>query len=154
MTQRFSDDEHGDRGRDRAVEPMRYPTNHVVGILDTETQVTTAARALLDGSFLASEIDIATGAQAADRLRESAGGSGLTGLVIRAADHLGLDTEETEAKNRYERAMRQGRLVLRVAAPTEERKILAAHILRQHGAHSVNFFGRFTIEQMVPPAGP
>jgi hypothetical protein len=35
-----------------------------------------------------------------------------------------------------------------VLAPTEERKQLAARVLRDHGAHWVNFLGRFTIETL------
>lgn len=47
--------------------------------------------------------------------------------------------------------MRDDKFVLRVEAPTDERKSLATNILREHGAHSVNYFGRFTIETLSPP---
>ena len=35
-----------------------------------------------------------------------------------------------------------------VLAPTDERRVLAASILRDQGAHTVNFLGRFAIEPL------
>jgi hypothetical protein len=134
-------------------EPARYPTNHVVAVLDTEDQVLDAAAALTSGGFLPSEVDVATGARAADRLKTSVGRSGVTGLAIRIAQRLGAQDEEMELKTYYEQAMRDDKFVLRVDAPTDERKGVAASILREHGAHSVNYFGRFTIETLAPSDG-
>jgi len=62
-----------------------------------------------------------------------------------------LGTREMETKKRYEQAMRENRFVLAVAAPTPERKEQATRILRDHGAHTVAFFGKHTIEYIVPP---
>jgi hypothetical protein len=56
-----------------------------------------------------------------------------------------------ETKNRYEQAMRENRFVLSVAAPTAERREQATRILREHGAHTVAFFGKHTIEHIAPP---
>lgn len=132
-------------------EPARYPTHHVVAVLDNEQQVVDAAAALTSGGFLPSEVDVATGSQAADRLKESVGRGGLAGLAIRIAQRIGAQDEELELKTHYEQAMRDDKFVLRVEAPTDERKSLATNILREHGAHSVNYFGRFTIETLSPP---
>jgi hypothetical protein len=41
-----------------------------------------------------------------------------------------------------------GRPDVLVLAPTEERKRRAAEILRQHGRHFINFFGRLAVEQV------
>jgi hypothetical protein len=81
-------------------------------------------------------------------MKESTGRSGLTGLAMRIAGSLGLENEETEAKDRYEHQMRDGRYVVRVVAPTPERKDVALHILNQHGAHDASYMGRFTIERL------
>jgi hypothetical protein len=153
MSDAYSDRETASRADDRPIEPVRYPTNDVVAVLDTEDQVGEAAAALVGGGFLASEVDVATGAETADRVKASVGRRGLTGLAIRIAEHLGMTDEEMEIKTHYEQAMRDRRFVLRVDAPTDARKDLATQILRQHGAHAVNFFGRFTIETLVPPDG-
>jgi hypothetical protein len=41
--------------------------------------------------------------------------------------------------------------VVAVATPTDERKELASRIFREHGADSITFFGRNTLEYIVPP---
>jgi hypothetical protein len=51
-------------------------------------------------------------------------------------------------KERYEEAIRDGRFVVLVLAPTDERKKVAGQILHDHGAHFVNFLGRFAIETL------
>jgi hypothetical protein len=57
-----------------------------------------------------------------------------------------------KVKKRSEQALRDGRYVLIVDAPTEERRELATRIVGKHGAHDVDFPGRFTIERIIPPA--
>jgi hypothetical protein len=139
--------EPGESGR----EPIRYPTNHVLAILDSRGLTTAAVTALEAGGFLDSEIQVGTGAAAADELEATTGRRGLASMLIRLAERIGATDEEMETKNRYEQAMREHRFVLAVAAPTAERKEEATRILREHGAHTMAFFGRHTIEYIVPP---
>ena len=61
-----------------------------------------------------------------------------------------LGTREMETKKRYEQAMRENRFVLAVAAPTPEHKEQATRILREHGAHTVAFFGKHTSTSYRP----
>ena len=131
----------------RAQEP-RYPTNHVVAVIDTEVPLAQAVESLTSGGFLDTEIQVACGNEMADRLKASAGRGGLTGVAIRVAQRLGLEDDEMSLKTRYEQALRDGSFVLLVAAPTADRKERAAELLRQHGAHSIHFLGRFLIEGM------
>lgn len=134
-----------------AREPIRYPENHVLAVLDTREQTTAAMVALTSGGFLDSEIEVGTGATRADELGAATGREGLASLLIRLAERIGAADEEMETKNRYEQAMRDDRFVLSVAAPTADRKDRAARILGAHGAHTVAYFGRRTIEYLVPP---
>lgn len=140
-----------ERTRAAAQEPVRYPTSHVLGIVDTREQVTQLVSALRSGGFLESEIDYRTGAQEADDLHASPGRTRLAGLVLRAAERIGAADEELETKHRYERAMRDNHYVVAVATPTDERKERASQLLRAHGAYTVTFFGKHTIEYIVPP---
>jgi hypothetical protein len=137
----------GESGR----EPIRYPTDHVLAVLDNRDLTSTVVAALEAGGFLASEIHVGTGAAAADELHATTGHRGLVSMLIRLAERIGATDEEMETKNRYERAMRENRFVLSVAAPTAERKEQATRILREYGAHTVAFFGQHTIEHIVPP---
>ncbi|HRP07568.1 MAG TPA: hypothetical protein PLL69_03680 [Gemmatimonadales bacterium] len=45
-------------------------------------------------------------------------------------------------------ALRNGRYVIRVAAPTDDRKQAASRILGDNGAGELHFFGPFTIEPL------
>jgi hypothetical protein len=125
--------------------------HHLLAVIDTADQVCSAVEALTQGGFLESEIAIRTGVENADRMKESTGRGGLTGLAMRIASSLGLENEETETKDRYERQMRDGRYVVRVATPTDERKDVALQILNRHGAHDATYMGRFTIERLQTP---
>lgn len=148
-----SHDDVSPHERDRPDEPVRYPTNHVLAVFDTQPQLSRGVDALTAGGFLPAEVSIACGPEAADAVGASSGRGGLAGLANSIADWIGIENKEMEIKGRYEQAMRDGRYVVRVAAPTDERKDRAAEILAAHGAHTVTFHGRFTIEAIVPPAG-
>ena len=131
----------------RAQEP-RYPTNHVVAVIDREVPLAEAVESLTGGGFLETEVQVACGTEMADRLKASTGRGGLAGVAIRVAQKLGLEDDEMSLKSVYEQALRDGSFVVLVDAPTGERKERAAEVLRQHGAHSIHYLGRFLIEGM------
>ena len=139
---------------DVSGEPLRYPTNHVVGVLDTEQQVADAVAALTAGGFLASEVQVATGPAAADRLNAGTGRLGFGNLAVRVAERLGVANDEMRLKDRHEEALRDGRFLILVATPTDERKDRAAQLLGERGAHTLVHMGRFSIEGFVPPRPP
>lgn len=138
---------HGDQ-----EELVTYPEHQVLAVLDGEDQTTAAIEALVDGGFADTAVQVSCGTRGADALRASTGRSGLAGLAIRVADRLGIENREMEFKSHYEQALRDGRYVVAVEAPTEERKSRAVDVLRHHGAHAISYYDRFTIEVIEPPA--
>lgn len=132
--------------------PVRYPMNDVVGILDASEQVGPAVAELTAGGFMESEVQVQCGEARAKALDVKTGRRGLAHIAIRIAERLGVENIEMERKERYEQAMREGHYVILVATATEERKDRAAEILAKHNAHTVSFYARFTIEDIVPPA--
>lgn len=135
---------------DDESDPILYPANHVVGILDSPEEARCTADALAQGGFLESEFRLACGLSVAERLHASTGRTGLLDRVIRIAQSIGITHDELEVKNRYEQALRDGSLLAVVLAPTDERKTRAAGIVRDCGGHFINFLGRFTREEIVP----
>jgi hypothetical protein len=125
-----------------------YPTQHVLAILDTPDQTQCALDALLGGGFLESEVDLNRGAEDAERLAAGTGRRGLQDWFIRATGSVGLKNAETEMKERYEQALREQRTVIAVLAPTDERKDLAAEIIRECGGRFINFFGQLNVERI------
>jgi hypothetical protein len=120
----------------------------VLSIVDTLDDVQAAVAALTGGGFLRSEITLLHGPAAADQLGATTGRTGLADLAMRLVASIGLPNDETKVKDVYEQALRDGKFVVLVAAPTEERKALAGQVLRAHGGQFINFMGRFLIEDM------
>ena len=130
---------------------MRYPENNVVAVIDTLEELEELIESLTRGGFLRSEIQVLYGQAAAEKLQASTGRSGLTGLAMQLVASIGMPNDETAIKNRYAEALADGRILVSVEAPTDERKEVAAELLREHGGKFVNFLGRYTIEPMIPP---
>lgn len=134
---------------DQRSEPVEYPVDYLLSVMDTPAQVKCAIDALT-GPFLESEIGVSCGQAAAQRLRESTGRTGLLDKIMRVGQSLGLTNDEMEVKGAYEKALRDGHVVVRVHAPTDDRKELAVRTLRDCGGHFINYFGKFTRERIAP----
>jgi hypothetical protein len=65
---------------------------------------------------------------------------------MRLVESIGLPNEELQIKNTYADAIGEGRFLVSVSTPTDERQQLAARLLREHGGQSVRYFGRYTIQ--------
>jgi hypothetical protein len=137
--------------RQSADAPVAYPTNHILAVVDSAAQLNAVRASLTNGGFLDSDIRVETGAERADAVDASTGHTGLAAVLIRFAERIGVTDEEMETKNVYEHAMRNDRFVVSIAADTRERKERATRILREHAAHSVAYFGKHSIEHIVPP---
>jgi hypothetical protein len=136
-------------GSQDEAEPLQYPANHIIGVLDTHDQTACALDGLVTGGFLESEIEIHRGAEEADRLDQTTGRRGLMDLTIRLFQRIGLENAEIEMKEHYEKALRDGRTVITILTPTDERKDRAAQILKECGGHFINFYGRFAVQRIT-----
>ena len=131
---------------------LSYPTQHVVAVLDTADQVADAVKELVASGFLMSDVQVGCGTATADALAATTGRKGLAGLAVRIAEAIGYENFEMRVKAVVEQALRDGRYVALVAAPERGRKDLAVGILTSHGAHSVSYHDRLTVEAIVPPS--
>jgi hypothetical protein len=138
----------------QAADRTGSSANHVVGVINTEEEAARAVEALAAGGFLDSEIHVAAGQREADAMHARAGRAGPAGPAIRGAERLGVLDDEMEVKAHYEQALRDGHLLLLVEAPTEARRDRAAQILGEHGAHTMNYMGRFGRADLIPPPAP
>jgi hypothetical protein len=125
-----------------------YPLNHVISIMPTEKEAIAAFDSLIAHGFLESEVSLGSGPELADRIRATSGRSGLVGRILEVLDRFGAGGDEIDDRHEYEQALRDGAVTLLVLAPTEKRKLRAAEILRLHGGHFINFFGKLDIEQL------
>jgi hypothetical protein len=125
-----------------------YPLNQVISIMPTEKEAITAFENLIAHGFLESEVSLGSGRELAARIRATTGRSGLVGRILEVLDRFGAGGDEVDNRHEYEQALTEGAVTLLVLAPTEERKQRAAEILRLHGGHFINFFGKLQIEQL------
>jgi hypothetical protein len=142
------DSSHAAEQSHRSTEPVPYPKDHVVAVIASHEKVVEAITALSKAGFRASELNVAAGPAAADRLDASTGRTGLLHEIIRFADKLGIQDEEMQAKETYEKALRADEHVITVFTPSEERKTAAADILRDMGATDIAHFGNFIITDL------
>jgi hypothetical protein len=149
MTEPRSDSESS-REAAGQTRPVRYPTNHLLAILDNRERVATLATALRNAGFRDSEIEFGSGEATADAIAATTGHRGLVDLTLRLADRLGVWSDEMAMKEKYEQALRDGGVVVSVAAPTDDRKTAAAEILSRHGARYINFLGTLSVETIRP----
>jgi hypothetical protein len=139
-------DPHTDQPKDA---PM-YAARHVVGIVDAPERAQHAKTALVAAGFADDEVDFRCGAEAGDALDASPGRTGLAGIAVRIAERLGIADGEMAMKDQYEQALRDGQCMVIVHAATEERKMLAARLLHEHGGHFIHYLGRLSIEVLHP----
>jgi len=145
MSEPRIDDTNERRVRARDEQPVQYPENRMLAIIETRDQLRAVIEALTSGGFLTSEIEILHGAAAAKSLQEETGRTGITHLAMRLAEAIGITNDELSLKSHYADALADGRFLISVLAPSEERQRAAAQLLRAHGGEDVHFFSRYTI---------
>ncbi len=127
-------------------------TNRLMAVLDTDDAAAAAVATLAREGFATGAVLVLRGERDADRI-DSLGNVG--GLWARARRLLSFTlADQVVDLAVYEAALRDGRTVLSVLAPTDERKERARQAMTGAGAHFVNFFGRFATEDVVPWRGP
>ena len=146
MTDPRVDDTNERRVRARDEQPVQYPENRMLAVIDTREHLRAAIDALTSGGLLASEIEVLQGAAAAKTLCEETRRIGLANLAMRFVEAIGMPNGDLALKNHYADALAEGRFVVLVIAPSEERQRTAAQLLREHGGEDVRFFSRYTIK--------
>ena len=71
--------------------------------------------------------------------------NGTMAELLRSLQRIGPDRTYLE---RYEKFMRDGDCLLMVRVPEEQRRQLAADIMRKHSPHRVTYFGMLVIEEV------
>jgi hypothetical protein len=114
---------------------VAYPLNHVISTMPTEKEAIAAFDTLIANGFPEAEVTLISGPELADRI-------GSWTVSGRAPER------PLPARDEYVQALRDGHVNVLVLAPTEELKQRTAEILRQHGGHFINFFGRSEVERL------
>ena len=136
----------------RARRFIGYPTGSLMAVLpDAESAAATAA-ALRASGITDRDITILRGEEGADRLDGTGAVNGLIARLRRLVSFTLMDQLVDMAL--YERAVRDGQVVVMVQPRDEARKAAAIAILREHGGHFINYYGRFATEEVERWRGP
>ena len=129
---------------------IAYPDRAVVAVIDDPTAAEAAARELADAGVDA--VTVLQGPEGADRIDGMGRAHGLGSRLRRLVAFTVMDQLPDFVL--YERALRDGRSVLIVRAPADADKRRAHEILRRHGGHFTNYYGRFATEELDLWRGP
>jgi hypothetical protein len=123
--------------------PLDYPTNRVFGAVDPQ-QLSALVPALIDAGF--APIGILAGEAGLRRLHQTAGGSGIGGLLRRIQMSVGGDLDYVaQAKETLE----QGRALVDVEVEEDAAKDRAREVFLQHGGERIVYFSAWTIETLT-----
>src|SRR5262245_28014742 len=125
---------------------LSYPTDKLLAIIDALPDAEQARQELLEAGFAPDAIGVQHGAGAAERTVHYTAFDPFPHV----ARLLHVHSIEHDQAVVYEAALRQGQSVIAVHAPKAEDRERALGVLEAHGAHSITFFGKWTIETLKP----
>jgi hypothetical protein len=128
-----------------------YPTDSLMAVLPTPESAAAAAAALRAAGIPDRDISILRGDEGADRLDGTGSVNGLIARLRRLVSFTLMDQLVDMAI--YEQAVREGQVVVMVKG-RGERKAAAMRVLREHGGHFINYYGRFATEEIERWRGP
>ncbi|HET8786201.1 MAG TPA: hypothetical protein VFM38_11235 [Candidatus Limnocylindrales bacterium] len=129
-----------------------YPTDSLLAVLRDAEAAARAAAALKAAGIPDRDITILRGDEGASRFDPTGAVHGLFARLRRIVSFTVMDQLPDMAW--YDAAIRSGQTVLMVRIRGDEPKAEAIRILREHGAHFVNYYGRFATEEVVRWHGP
>ena len=129
-----------------------YPAGSLLAALPDPTSAAAAARALHGAGVPDRDITILRGGEGADRLDGTGAVNGIVARLRRLVSFTLMDQLVDLAL--YEQAVRDGQVVLMVRPRNEGRKAATIDVLRQHGGHFINYYGRFATEEIERWHGP
>lgn len=130
---------------------VNYPNEQLLAVLDAPAAASEAQAALVAAGFAPDRITVLAGPDAAGRL-DGLGASGLVARLLRVVQFMAMD--QMPDFYLYEVALRDGRAVVAVRETDEARRRRATAILRAAGAHFMNYYGRFSTEEISLWRGP
>jgi len=128
-----------------------YPTDSLLAVLPDAESAAAAAADLRAAGVLDRDITILRGDEGADRLDGTGSQNGVIARLRRLVSFTLMDQLVDMAI--YEQAVRDGQVVLMVKARGTH-KAAAIDIVRRHGGHFINYYGRFATEELERWHGP
>ena len=125
------------------------PTNKVVGSIDDADDVKAALHDLRTAGFTAKEVELVTDEEGARRIGTSGDGDVIP-HVFDSTQKVPAFYDAPIIVRRIEQELRSSHYLIGVVAKDKEARERAREILKSHGGHFINFYGRFAAEALEP----
>ena len=126
------------------------PTNKVVGSIDAADDVKAALGDLKAAGFTAQEIELLTDEEAARRITTSDEADEVIIHIFDSTQKLPAFYDAPVIVRRVEQELLASHYLIGVVAQDGEARERAHGILKSHGGHFINFYGRFAAEALEP----
>jgi len=131
---------------------LGYPTDHLLGVLPSPAAAGAAVAELERAGIAPDAVRVLVGEAAARRIDGRGTHHGLLARLYRLIQFTQMD--QAPDFRRYEREASRGHPVIAVRETDVGRRVAIRAVLRAHGAHFINFYGRFFTEALDPYTGP
>ena len=122
------------------------PTNKVVGVVDDAGDAEAALLACQNAGFTTDEIEVLTGEEGAQQIDAGE-------VIVHVFSSTQSVPEFYDAPviaKRIEEELLAGHLLIGVTAKDGDARERAREILKSHGGHFINFYGRWAAEALEP----
>ena len=135
----------------RVARPVRA-TGQLFAVVDDPADAPDLVRHLADAGVDTTNVTMLRGDEGAARIDATGARTGVRARLRQILSFTMVDQMPDFVL--YEAAVLDGRTVLAVPIPSETARTTSIRVLRDGGAHFVNFYGRFATEEIVPWRGP
>ena len=129
-----------------------YPTDSLLGVVPNAEEAATVAAALKAAGIRDRDITVLRGDEGASRFDPTGAVHGLFTRLRRIVSFTVMDQLPDMAW--YDASIRAGHAVVMARVRGDERKAEVVRIMRDHGGHFINYYGRFATEEIVRWQGP
>jgi hypothetical protein len=127
-------------------------TGKLIAVVDQAVEAPDVIAALGKAGINTSDVSLLRGTEGASRIDATGADSGLWARLRKVTSFTLVDQMPDFAV--YQAALLGGRAVLAIPIPSDEMKDAAVQVLRRHGAHFINVYGRFATEEIEAWRGP
>ena len=124
-----------------------FPYQSVVGVVDAPADLEAAVDELVSRGFGESDVHVLCGTRGIEQIDAKGKRKGLLARLFRVVDALG---EEREHTARHVKELESGHFVVVIDAHDEASKTRAREALSAHGGHFINFYSRWSTEDLTP----